>query len=132
MNQKIYYKELYIKQFDKNPSQELVNNLPRTILEDFIQEILLAQYLGKKNVTISDQDALGYIQKEIINRSYGGDRQKYEKDLQETFHTDITNIMRSVRRDLLIQKVKEVEKLDGLEFSAWYDELRKNADVAIY
>ncbi|OGK36791.1 hypothetical protein A3F03_01715 [Candidatus Roizmanbacteria bacterium RIFCSPHIGHO2_12_FULL_41_11] len=131
-SQEYYYGDLYVKRSGKKPPQELVNDLPRATLENFIQETLLTQYLGKKNITVSDQEAQDFIQKEIIDQSWKGDRQRYEKDLRETFHTDITIIMRSVRRDLLIQKVMEVEKLDAFGFSAWYAQLRRNADVIIY
>lgn len=131
-SQEYYYGDFYVKRYGNKASQDLVNDLPRATLESFIQETLLTQYLRRKNIAVSDQEVLDFIQKEIIDQSWKGDRQKYEKDLRETFHTDITTIMRSVRRDLLIQKVMEVEKLDAFGFSAWYDKLRKNADVTIY
>lgn len=130
--QKYYYGDFYVKRFGNKPSQDLVNDLPRATLENFIQETLLTQYLRRKNIAVSDQEVQDFIQKEIIDQSWKGDRQKYEKDLRETFHTDITIIMRSARRELLIQKIKEAEKLDAFGFSAWYDKLRKNADVTIY
>ena len=119
-SQEYYYGDFYVKRSGNKPPQELVNDLPRATLENFIQEALLTQYLGKKNVTVSDQESQDFIQNEIIDQSWEGDREKYEKDLQETFHTDITTIMQAVRRDLLIQKVMEVEKLDAFGFSAWY------------
>ena len=131
-SQEYYYGDFYVKRSGNKPPEELVNDLPRATLENFIQEALLTQYLRRKNVTVSDQEVQDFIQKEIIDQSWEGNREKYEKDLRETFHTDITVIMQSVRRDLLIQKVMEVEKLDAPGFSAWYAELRRNADVTIY
>lgn len=132
VSQEYYYGDFYVKRFGSKPSQELINDLPRATLESFIQEALLTQYLRRKNIAVSDQEVFDFIQKEIIDQSWKGDRQKYEKDLRETFHTDIATIMRSARRNLLIQKVMEAEKLDASGFPAWYAELRKNADVTIY
>lgn len=131
-SQEYYYGDFYVKRYGNKPPQALVNDLPRATLESFIQETLIAQYLGRKNITVSDQEVQDFIQKEIIDRSYGGNRQKYEKEARETFHTDIIIIMRTIRRDLLIEKIKEVEKLDASGFSEWYAKLRKNADVTIY
>ncbi len=132
LSQQYYHGELYPKRSGKKPSQELINDLPRSTLENFIQEKLLTQYLSKKNITISDNEVLNFIQKEIIDSSWEGDKKKYEKDLRETYQTDITTIAQSVRNDLLIQKTMEIEKLDAFEFSEWYTNLRKNADVTIY
>lgn len=131
-SQEYYYSEdFYIERFGKEPNKDLVADLPRATLENLIQETLLAQYLSKKGIYVTDEEVQTFIQTEIIDALWEGDRERYEQDLRETFKTDIRTITHAVRRNLLIQKVQEAEDLSGLEFSGWYADLRESADVTI-
>ena len=126
-----YFNNLYKKEIGEEPSKEIVKSLPNVVLDNLIEEALLADYLEKKGVKIDEASVKERIQKQVVDPQYKGDQQVYEKELQEKYKTSLANIMRTFRTGVMIEKVVEIEKLKPEEFGSWYSDLRSKADIKI-
>ena len=129
--QKYYFENIYTTQLKQPIPTKLIDILPNTILDNLIEETLLAQYLAKKNIRITNADTKDAIQKQVVDPTWKGEWPLYEDDLRKT-HTTLENIMHSFRTGLMIRKAVETETIQPADFANWYDKLRKNADIKIY
>ena len=126
-----FYKVAYPEVIGEEAPKEIVDSLPRNVLDNLIMEVLLIQYLADKDIEITDEQVREHVKKTIVDEIYGGDWAKYEVYLKEN-KSSLEIVLRNARRDVLIQTVSKEEKLKVDDFSDWYLKLREKADVAIY
>jgi hypothetical protein len=129
--QEYFYIVVNQKITEVDPSEEFLFSLRESTMDQLIEEALLADYLAKKDVEISDDSVRQYIKENIVNETWEGDWTAYENNLEKN-KSSLENITHAVRRDLLIQKVMEVEGLDADKFREWYAKLLSGADVSIF
>lgn len=123
-----FYNKVYPEKSGTQISDEFAKGLPKLILEGLIQEKLLTQHLASKGIAISDQQVKDYLQKEIVNPLYGGNLQSYENFLVAS-GTNLEIASGNIKRNLLRQKVIEVENLNPEDFGRWYAKLKANSKI---
>ena len=129
-SQEYFFRVVNQKITEVDPSEEFLLSLRESTMDQLIEEALLADYLAKKGVEISDESVRQFIQENIVDETWEGDWEAYENNLEKN-KSSLENITHAVHRDLLIKKVMEVEGLDADEFREWYPKLLSEADVSI-
>lgn len=128
-SQNYYFTKIFPTQTKENVSPEFVESLNQTTLDFLILEKLLSQYLEQKGVTISDDEVRQKIQTDVVDPNFGGDWTKYEQSLTASA-TDLENQMHSFRRDLLIEKVIQLENIKPYDFDKWYADLKAKSQIS--
>lgn len=123
--------EVYPKMGGATISEKSLGERSGLILESLVQEVLLAQYLKKKGVVITDEEALAYLKKTAVDPLYNGDWGAYKKHLEE-FRTSLENVLHKARKELAAEKIAELEKIDPGQFENWYFELKKRSVIKIF
>ena len=131
-SQEYFYTNVYPKETNQKVSDEFIEGLQDQAVDSLIQEKLLTQYLLEKGIEVTDEEVDTFIQKEIVDKLYDGNRQTYEKELEEKYNSNLNNIKRTIRRDLLIQKVLAEEKIKPADFDKWYADFKAKAGIKIY
>ena len=130
--QEYFYTQFYQKKSKETVSNEFIKGLRESTINRLVQEKLLTQYLSDKGIEVTNEEIRNIIQKDIVNKAWKGDWQAYEKDLKETYNTNLEYIMGNFRRDLLIQKVIAEEKINPADFDKWYGDFKAKEEVEIY
>lgn len=129
--QEYYLTNIYPEIAQQTVPEDFFLYLRKVVLENLIQEALLTQYLEERGITISNEEARQYIKESIVDENWEGDWQAYEEALKTRYNNTIENVIQTVRRDLLFQKILEVENLAPGDFEEWYFELREQSEVSI-
>ena len=127
-----FYTKIYPEQSKETVSDEFIKGLRSATIDRLIQEELLTKYLADKGIKVTDEEVRDTVQKDIVDEAWKGDWQAYEKDLKDTYNTNLENIMGNFRRDLLIQKVLAEEKIKPADFDKWYADFKAKAGIEIY
>ena len=127
-----FYTKIYPEQSKETVSDEFIKGLRSATIDRLIQEELLTKYLADKGVKVTDEEVRDTVQKDIVDEAWKGDWQAYEKDLKDTYNTNLENIMGNFRRDLLIQKVLAEEKIKPADFDKWYADFKAKAEIEVY
>jgi hypothetical protein len=103
--------------FSKLPQEEL-NKIESRVLEEFIQEILLKNFLAKSSINITDDEVRQKIKETSVDRLFGGSWSEYENSLKNTYHTSLSEVIRTVRIEILKDKVSSL-KTEKHIFAIW-------------
>ena len=125
-----YYKEVYPSITGDTTPKEIFESLPKSTLEALIQEVLLSQKLTEKGINVTDNEARQHLKEAVVDESYGGDWKAYEKELEKN-KSNLEIATRNAKRDLMAEKIIEVENLSQDKYDGWYGELRNNANIEI-
>lgn len=101
-------------------SENELAQLDNKVLEDFIQEKLLAQVLAQHGLAVSDDEVRQRIQELSVDREFGGDWAKYEQELKDSYHTTLEEVMRTVRLDILKEKSSQLKTKKHV-FAIWVE-----------
>lgn len=123
-----FYTEVYPKEIGQKISTEISKSLGQNVLDNMIMVELLTQYLQKKGIQITDEEIREDIKKQIVDPSYKGDWGAYEKYLSNN-RSSLDLEMKNFKRQLLVQKVIKLEKIEAYNFDKWYADLKAKADI---
>ena len=101
------------------PEAEQATIRDRT-LEEMIQEKLLTQFLSHQGLSVTDDEARQRIKEITVDTQFDGDWQLYEQELQEIYRTTLDEVIRTVRIDLLREKIAALRNAQHV-FGIWVE-----------
>lgn len=129
--QQYFYTNIYPKETQDKVSDEFLQSLSQTTLDNLILENLLTQYLATKDIHISVEEIRQEIKVNVVNPSWKGDWSVYEQFLRAN-GTNLENQLHTYRRDLAIRKVIQMENLKPYDFDKWYENLKAKSKISSF
>jgi len=128
--------------FSKLPQEELAQ-IESKVLEEMIQEILLKNFLAKHGISVADEEVRQKIKEASVDKLFKGDWTVYESTLKAMYRTTLPEVMRTVRIELLKEKISNLktekhisaiwvskEVLQFVSYDAMTNELRSELEKA--
>lgn len=102
---------------DPRTPEELVQ-IQNQVIEDLIQEKLLAQVLAEHGITVTDEEVRARIRESAVDPNYDGDWDRYESALNAHYRTTLSDVMRTFRLTILKEKASQLKTQKHL-FGIW-------------